>query len=253
MTQRTIATPTIQRLVAYLADAPAPDPEIADMPAWLATSPRFRAFVETNRDKIRKKLRGATSTDARLDVRAELQVAALLLADRRIALAFEAYGAGRRGPDFTVTFRAGRAFNVEVTRRRGSGNAALEPAILAKLRQLPPSAANVIVVALSGDEPSPDPGAAVRNLRDRADRREDAFFEAFGLSGSAAFHAGLLRLAAVVAIPAAGHASERVVHWRNAGARVPLPGPALRALLAALASDAAIGHSEAGVPPASAR
>ncbi len=250
VTQRTIATPTIQRLVAYLADAPAPEPEIADMAAWLAASPRFRAFVETNRDKIRKKLRGATSTEARLDVRAELQVAALLLADRRIALAFEAYGAGRRGPDFTVTFRAGRAFNVEVTRRRGGGNAALEPAILAKLRQLPPSASNVIVVALSGDEPSPDPGAALRDLRARADRRDDAFFEAFGLNGSAAFHAGLLRLAAVVAIPAAGQASARVVHWRNAGARVPLPEPTLRAVVAALAGDAATACGELGTRPA---
>ena len=239
VTERTTPTPTIQRLVAYLADAPELDPEIADMAAWLAASPRFRAFVEANRDKIRKKLRGATSTEARLDVGAELRVAALLLADRRFELAFEAYGAGHRGPDFTVTFRAGRAFNVEVTRRRGPGRAALEPAILGKFRQLPPSASNVVVVATSGDEPPPDPGPVLRDLRARADRRDDAFFKAFGLDGSAGFHAGLLRLSAVVAVSAGREGSTRVAHWWNASARIQLPESALRALLAALAGDAA--------------
>ncbi len=216
--------PTVQRLVAYLADAPEPDPVIADMAAWLAASPRFRAFVEANRDKIRKKLRGATSADARLDVGAELRVAALLLADRRLELAFEAYGAGRRGPDFTVTFRAGRAFNVEVTRRRRPGSAALEPAILAKLRQLPPSASNVLVVATGGDDPPPDPGAVLRDLRARADGRDDAFFEAFGLDGSAAFHAGLLRLAAVVAVSSAPEGSARVASLEERGGPDPAPG-----------------------------
>jgi hypothetical protein len=238
VTQRTIPSPAVERLVASLADASGPDPGIADLAAWLAASSRFRAFVDANRDKIRKKLRGATAAEARLDVGAELRVAALLLGDRRFDLAFEAYGAGRRGPDFTVTFRGGRAFNVEVTRRRrGAGNAALEPAVLGKLRQLPPSASNVLVVAVGGDEPAPDPGAVLRDLRAHAERRHDAYFESFGLAGAAAFHAGLLRLAAVVAVAAGGESAARIGHWRNAGARIPLPEPTFRAMLAALAKD----------------
>jgi hypothetical protein len=193
-------------------------------------------FVEANRDKIHKKLRGAATAAASLDVRAELHVAALLLADRRFELAFEAYGAGRRGPDFTATFRAGRAFNIEVTRRRPNpGDAVLEPAILAKLRQLPPSVSNVLVVAADGPSGAPDPGPVLRELRDRADRRDDAFFSARGLDGgAAAFHAGLLRLAAVVAWTEGATTSGRVAAWRNAGARIPLPEPTLRALVAAL-------------------
>jgi hypothetical protein len=165
-------------------------------------------------------------------------VAALVLADRRFELAFEAYGAGRRGPDFTATFRAGRAFNVEVTRRRpGPHDGALERAILAKLRQLPPSVSNVVVVVVDGPIGAPDPGPVLRELRERADRRDEGFFAAKGLDGAAAFHAGLQRLAAVIAWTEGAEASTRVATWSNAGARIPLPEPTLRALGATLAGD----------------
>jgi hypothetical protein len=237
VTDQRTSTPTIRRLVAYLLGAPAPDQPLAELAAWIAASPRFRSFAEANRDKIRKKLRGAASPDARLDVRAELRVAALLLADRRFELAFEAYGAGRRGPDFTATFRAGRAFNIEVTRRKpGTGDGALEHSILTKLRQLPPSASNVVVVVVDGPSGAPDPGPVLHELRGRADRRDDAFFVARGLEGVATFHAGLLRLAALVAWAADAEASRRVATWANAGARIPIPEPTLRALVAALAA-----------------
>ena len=239
MTDRTAPTPTIQRLVEYIAGSSELDPDMADLVTWLAVSPRFRAFTKSNRDKIRKKLRFATTTDARRDVAAELRVAALLLADRRFEVAFEAYGAGRRGPDYTVTFRAGRACNVEVTRRRGSGTTTLEPGILGKFRQLPPSASNVVVVAVSGAEPPPDPGPVIRSMRTHADRRDDAYFRASGLDDSVAFHAGLLRLAAVVTLAAEAEEAERVAHWRNPGARILLPEPAYRALVVALAGDPA--------------
>lgn len=233
-------SPTVQRLVAFLAEGTGPDgardPTLAELGDWLAASTRFRVFVEGNRDKIRKKLRGATSADARLDVRAELLVARLLLEDRRFELTFEAYGARNRGPDFTVTYRAGRAFNVEVTRRRTTGDAApaLEPAILGKLRQLPPSASNVLVVVLAGDAPPPDPAPVLHDIRARADRRDDEGFRTHGLADAAAVHAGLLRLAAVVAISEAATGGIRERTWPNAGARIPLPDATLRAFVAAL-------------------
>jgi hypothetical protein len=239
VTGRPTPTPTILRLVAYLADVPvdASDPALAELPAWLAASPAFRAFAEANRDKIRKKLRGATSHEARLDVRAELRAAALLLGDRRFAVTFEAYGAGRRGPDFTAAFRAGRPFNIEVTRRRpGPGPAILEAPVLAKLRQLPPSASNVLVVAVDAPDGAPDPAALLRDLRGRADRRDDAFFAARGLDGASTFNAGLLRLSAIVAWAEGADPAVRVAAWANAGARIPLPEPSLRALRVALAA-----------------
>ena len=106
----TTAPAAVERLAQYLFDRVATDDHLADEVAgWLAGSNRFRAFVDANRDKIRKKLRGAADEDARRDVRAELRVAHLLLADRRIELAFEAYGSTKRGPDFTVTFRGERS------------------------------------------------------------------------------------------------------------------------------------------------
>ena len=69
-----------------------------ELAGWLAGSARFREYAEVHRDKIRKKVRSAADTEALRDVRAELQGARLLLTDPRIELAFEAYGAGKRGP-----------------------------------------------------------------------------------------------------------------------------------------------------------
>jgi hypothetical protein len=230
-------SPTIERLVAYLVDGQRPDPALADLPAWLTATPGFRSFVETNRDKIRKKLRHATDAPARLDVRAELRAAALLLADRRFQLAFEAYGAGHRGPDFTGTFRAGRSFNVEITRRRTvEGPASLESTILAKLRQLPTSTANVLVIAIDDHRGDPDPALLMRDLVLRADRRQDVFSAARGQGCAPAFHAGLLRLSAVLTWAEAAETAARVACWTNPGARISLPDPTIRALRAALAA-----------------
>ncbi len=238
MTDQRPTTPTIRRLVAYLIEAPVPDRHWAELPGWLAASPRFQSFAEANRDKIRKKIRGAVSPEARLDVRAELRLAALLLADRRFELTYEAYGAGRRGPDFTAAFRAGRAFNIEVTRRRpASGVGTIGPAILAKLAQLPPSASNVVVVAVDAPRGAPDPGPILRELRWHADRRDDAFFVAKGLQDAATYNSAILRLAAVIAWAEGAQAPSRVTTWVNAGAKIPLPEPTFRALVAALSVD----------------
>lgn len=237
MTDQRATTPTIGRLVAYLIDAAEPDKAWSELPFWLAESPRFRSFAEANRDKIRKKMRGAVSPEARLDVRAELRLAALVLGDRRFSLAFEAYGAGRRGPDFTATFRAGRTFNIEVTRRHsGPGEGTIWPAIVAKLRQMPPSASNVLVISVDAANGAPDPGPVLRELRWHADRRDDAFFVAKGLQDAATYNAAVLRLAAVIAWAEPADTPDRVATWANAGAKIPLPEPTLRALVSALAA-----------------
>src|SRR5687768_16423465 len=76
-----------------------------DLISWIDATPRFEQFLSAHRDKVRKKLRSATEHDALLDVRAELLVARLLISDRRMEVAFEAYGSGKIGPDLTVTFR----------------------------------------------------------------------------------------------------------------------------------------------------
>src|SRR5688572_21497681 len=135
MERATSSGSAAERLASELVERET-DATLADeLAAWVSESRRFRAFADAHRDKIRKKLRVAADAEARRDVRAELRVAHLLLADRRIDLAFEAYGATKGGPDFTVSFRGERSFNLEVTRLRGTpSEAAFGGSVLAKLR-----------------------------------------------------------------------------------------------------------------------
>jgi hypothetical protein len=212
--------------------------ELADeLGSWLAGSRRFRAFAETHRDKIRKKLRGAADPDARRDVRAELAVAHLLLEDRRIELAFEGYGSGNPGPDFTVSFRGARSFNLEVTRpRRGGAGAAAT--ILAKLRQLPPSVPNALLVANEGDCAATfDVNETIRGLRERATANDEDFFSRRGLSGAREFNLRYRRLGAVVVWCEAASGDARAAPWTNASARIPIPARAMRACLDCLRAD----------------
>src|SRR5438128_9155941 len=85
-------------LVRYVAHGCRPALQ-AELGSWIENAPRYGAFVSTNRDKIRKKLHANEDAEARLDVRAELLVAYVILADRRFDVAFEAYGARQVGPD----------------------------------------------------------------------------------------------------------------------------------------------------------
>jgi hypothetical protein len=207
-----------------------------ELVAWLAGSARFRAFAEAHRDKIRKKLRSATDAEARRDVRAELRVAHLLLADRRIELAFEAYGSTKGGPDFTVSFRAERIFNLEVTRLRGAPGAAGHGGqLLSKLRQLPPSVPNAVLVAIEGDSAEAfDVAAAIRGLRARADAKDDPFFASRGFKGTRDFYQHLLRLGGVLVWCEGAAGNARVTLWSNRSARIALPERAARACLACL-------------------
>lgn len=207
-----------------------------ELAGWLASSAAFRRFADAHRDKIRKKLRTAADPDARRDVRAELHAAHLLLADRRFELAFEAHGSGRGGPDFTIGFRGQRAFELEVTRLRADAGAATHGGpLLAKLRQLQPSVANVLLIAMDGGRADAlDVATAVRGLRARADARDEDFFQRRGFEGTRDFYHRFLRLGAVVTWCEDGVTGARVRPWENGSARIPVPPAAFRACLVAL-------------------
>jgi hypothetical protein len=216
-------------LAAYLTDGSA-DPLTEELATWLASSPRFRAFADAHRDKIRKKLRSATDADAQLDVRAELRVAQRLLADRRIELSFEPAGSTRGGPDFAVRYRTHPAFNLEVTRLRTAPDAAgIGRVVLAKLRQLPTSSANVLLVAVGSSVPHDLLGAAAQELRSRADASDPVLLERGRFEDRRHFYERYLRLGAVIA-----WADAAATAWINPSARIGVPGRALDAVLSTL-------------------
>jgi len=227
---------TFDRLAEELAGPSGVDPIGVELAVWLAGSRRFRAFAQANHDKIRKKLRSATDADSRRDVRAELRVAHLLLGDRRVEVAYEAYGSTRGGPDFTIAFRGDRNVNFEVTRLRGAPHsAAWGGPLLGKLRQLPPSVPNVVVVAVDGEAADAfDVAAATRALRARADAKDAAFFAARGFDGTRGFYERYLRLGAVLTWCEDADGDARAASWVNPSARIAVPDRALRASLGAL-------------------
>lgn len=240
MVRATASVTGVEKLAHRIFDH-VEDPLADEVTRWLAGSGRFRAFVEANSDKIRKKLRGATDAEARRDVRMELRVAQRLLVDRRIEMAFEAYGSTTGGPDFTLTFRGERAFNIEVTRVRGVADGTIHaPPILAKLRQLPPSMPNAVLVALDGprdDAQALDVAAATRALRARADAKDEAYFASRGFDGTRGFYRRYLRLGAVFVWREDASVGGRVTTWTNASARIALPERAARACVACLATS----------------
>ena len=246
----------------------------AELARWIESRPRFGDFIAANRDKARKKLTTADDEERRLDVRAELLVAYLLLADRRFELAFEAYGARRLGPDLTATFRTNRRFNLEVTRLRTTGDAGsaggpppaggpvsrdvgsdpaprdpgpsvarLATVIAGKLRQLPGDSPNALVIAAQGlalDEAGLV--AAVRLLKLHADRKDDAFFARRGFKDARAFYAQYLQLGGIVLLDAAT-APARARFSPNREARQPLPQEAVTALMRCLTSAGGTLHA----------
>ena len=228
--------PAVLRLAHHLTERVDDDPIAIELTTLLAASPRFRAFADAHRDKIRKKLRTSQDPDARLDVRAELLVAHRLLADRRIELAYEATGSSAGGPDFSVTMRGQRTFGLEVTRlRRAPTAGALAGAILAKLRQLPPSAPNSLLLAIeAADAGAFDIDAAIRVLRERAEAGDEAFFAGRGLDGSRGFRRRLARLGTVLKWCETAEGDARAAAWVNPSARIPVPERATRACLAGL-------------------
>jgi hypothetical protein len=216
----------------------------SELGGWLEERSRFRDFVATNQDKVRKKLSGSRDEDSRLDVRSELLVAYLVLADRRFEVAFEAYGAGRRGPDLTVTYRANQRFNLEVTRLRTAGSqegegsssavSRLANLITAKVRQLPGDLPNALVITTRGLPVNEETLAdATRLLKLHTDGKDDVFFERRGLRNARDFYAQYLHLSGVLVLDEAGPRTS-AVFFANREARRPLPSEAVARLTASL-------------------
>jgi hypothetical protein len=194
---------------------------------WIASSRPFRAFLEENASKIRKKARQAGDSEGLRDLQLELDAAYhLLLADRRVALAYERYLADKtRGPDFTVTFKGHIVFNVEARRLRAPvRDGRLGEVICEKLRQMPPGAINVLLVGVdAGASVELDPAATMKRFIQRAEAKQDDFFIQRGFRDARDFLRALQRLSGVLLRANWDDASASSVLWLSPQARHPLP------------------------------
>lgn len=202
---------------------------------WMEASSRFTTFVDTYRDKIRKKIRINRERESVLDLRSELEVAYCLLNDRRLAVAYEPYASEkRRGPDFAVTYRSNLVFNIEVARVRVQESESEEidlprkeerllRILLDKLGQMQPGMANLLVVhAGEGLVRSVDLGKLMQAIKIRVDGKDPSFYTASRYASPAAFYKDFSRLSGILFWAAA----EQL--WVNKQARLGLPEKVLR-------------------------
>lgn len=211
-------------MIAVLFDG-GPHPFRSDLLRWMSDSSRYTTFVETYRDKIRKKVRVSKDPDSRLDLKAELFVACCLLRDRRLELEYEKFAsARRRGPDFTVTYRSNLVFNVEVSRLhgdKGTTTARFYRTLFAKLGQMQPGVPNVLAVHARPEHAGEfDLDSTFQQLKIRVDRRDPEFFTGSSYSSPADFYKDFLRLSGVFVWG--------VQYWINKQARLALPEKVFR-------------------------
>ncbi|MFN8530042.1 MAG: hypothetical protein U0670_15685 [Anaerolineae bacterium] len=209
----------------------------AEFESWLRGSRRFRDFVIAYRGKIRTKIKQAVKQEAGSvkDVRAELQIAALLLREERFTLEYEKYAAMKqRGPDFTVTYRTHTPFNVEVRRIR---SVELEDAdeeariiklmavLCDKVGQMPPNILNVLWLTAERELTEANLSRAVTTLRQLAESKNEAFFTRRGFQSAIEFLRQYRQLGAIVL-----HSNSDSTLWTNPLAQHRLPADLVTAI-----------------------
>jgi hypothetical protein len=211
---------------------------------WMSELPRFADFVETHRDKIRKKIRGSPGSEGFQDLRAELETAYLLLREKRFTLAYEPYGQGTgRGPDFAVTFRTRITFNVEVRRIRISIREhdvgepprfdpqaegwRLAEIVGSKLSQMLPSMMNLLVIMADEQRMCElDVGQVMNHLKQRAEQKEAQLFQRHSFRDTADFFKYYQRLSGVLLRSTGQQESGKCpILWLNNQTKHPLPAP----------------------------
>jgi len=200
---------------------------------WMNASSRFTSFVETYRDKIRKKARLNREPENALDLLAELDVAYRLLDDRRLEVAYEPYASEKlRGPDFAVTYRANQVFNIEVARIRGEANSAdalrrkeerILRILLGKLGQMQSGKPNLLAIHVQDDlARAIDLDGLMQALKGVVDAKDSAFYPTGGYSNPAAFYKDFLRLSGLLLW------GSEAQTWLNKQSRPPLDEKTLR-------------------------
>jgi hypothetical protein len=218
---------TARELLVFLCDDPSHEAAAA-IARWITESKQFHAFAETNRTKIRKKLRTATTREGLRSVLLELEIACHFVSDRRCQVEYELYGQGRvRSPDLTVTFRARTAINLEVTQVQApvgetpDWEGKLIGLVCHKLGQMMPECINVLVVAPeSGSLTFADVTLAMKRLKERMEQREGDLLPRFGFADPSGFFKQFQWLSGILVWK---NQEEGKSLWVNPQARRPLP------------------------------
>ena len=232
-------------LIAYLFDGQ-PHLLSAGLLEWMEDAPRFTLFVETYRDKIRKKIRLTREPETALDLGSELEVAYRLLSDRRLAVEYEPYASvKRRGPDFAVTYRANLVFNIEVARMRGDENVSAEHdlprkeerflrILLYKLGQMQAGKPNLLVIHTRKEfARSIDLGGLMQGIKTKVEGKDPSFYTISRYASPAAFYKDFLHLSGILLWSALPGAQV----WVNKQARPTLAVEVLR-LVSSLSASA---------------
>ena len=224
-------------LLTYLFDGQ-PHKLTESITTWLSSSRRFATFVDTFRDKIRKKLRVTQDPETLLDLRLELETAYLLLQEQPLSVIYEPQQCGQsRCPDFAVSYTTSLTFMVEVTRLRTFKKGGSDPssrensfifegdrfadAVCSKLGQLSPQSSNVIILGVDAPRPpQSDLHAAMLRAQQRAERSDSTFWQRYRFRDRADFFRHYQRLSEVLMRESQGRSA---VAWTNSQAKYPLP------------------------------
>jgi len=196
---------------------------------WMTSSPRFAAFVEVYRNKIRKKIRIEPEAEGLRDLLIELEAAYLLLQEQRFEIGYEPYARDEsRSPDFAVTYRTNLIFNVEVTRMRAGvaeRDGRLIDIVCSKLSQMMPNMINVLMIfAEDNTGAALDVAEAMKRLKVRAERGEVGLMTQFDFRNTPDFFKYFVRLSAVMMRSKHENSlSQFAALWENRQAKQPLP------------------------------
>jgi hypothetical protein len=211
----------VDEIIGFLFESRTYPPELE---SWLLSSRTFRTFVQTHKEKIRKKVRTADDPARLEDFMCELKVGYAFLQDRRFEVEYEKYSASKnRGADFTVTFRANVIFNLEVTHLRQSMAAPpverLINVLADKIGQAQPGMMNILLIVSQELISEADLKRAMNRLKQMADQKQEDFFKRRGYRDAADFVQRSRQLSAVGIWRSASHG----LVWLNPGAKFPLP------------------------------
>jgi hypothetical protein len=214
---------------------------------WLASSRRFTNFVNTFRDKIRKKLRTIHDPQGILDLQLELETAYLLLQERSLSLLYEPQRSEKlRHPDFAVTHTTSLTFMVEVTRmqtgQKGTINTVSSPAIstleerlldtiCSKLGQLFTQHSNVLILGVETLTLTKNElHLAMLRIQKRAEGSDLNFLRRYQFRDRADFFQHYQRLSEVFVRESNLQGFKSITTWMNPQAKYPLPNRVRTAL-----------------------